>query len=105
MFTDRTLKCQDCSAKFLFSAGEQEFFSTKGLVNQPKRCGNCRLVARLKRSGQDLGCVFEGNCTECGAVAKLPFKPKGARPIYCTECLRVVKFERTEETVEESVAV
>jgi|SRR5579883_2030009 len=103
MFTDRQLKCQDCGASFLFSSGEQEFFHSKGLSNQPKRCGNCRLVARLRRSGQSLETVFEGNCTVCGALAKLPFKPKGSRPVYCTECLRVVKFEKSED--QDTVAV
>ncbi len=97
MFTDRTLKCQDCGADFLFSSGEQEFFQTKGLVNQPKRCGNCRLVARVKRSGQSIDSIFEGQCTECGATTKLPFKPQSARPVYCTECLRVLKFETPNE--------
>ena len=40
-FQDRALICLDCGAEFVFSAGEQRFFWSKGLA-EPKRCPACR---------------------------------------------------------------
>ena len=41
-FADKALVCRECIKPFLFTAGEQEFFRQKGLVNQPGRCPECR---------------------------------------------------------------
>ena len=30
MFEDKTLKCKECGADFIFTAGEQEFYAEKG---------------------------------------------------------------------------
>ena len=40
--SDKTLTCVDCGYEFNFTAGEQEFFSSKGFTNEPKRCTQCR---------------------------------------------------------------
>jgi len=40
-FKDKTLRCCDCGESFIFSAGEQAFYYSKGL-SQPKRCQACR---------------------------------------------------------------
>ena len=37
MYEDEKLICEDCGSEFVFTAGEQEFYATKGLVNKPKR--------------------------------------------------------------------
>ena len=37
-FTDRNLKCVDCRAEFVFTAGEQLFFQKKQFRKDPKRC-------------------------------------------------------------------
>ena len=44
---DRFLHCQDCGVKFVFDAGEQRFFKTKGFTD-PKRCPKCRKTVRPK---------------------------------------------------------
>ena len=41
-FADRTLTCRDCGKPFTWTAGEQAFYSEKGLVNEPARCPECR---------------------------------------------------------------
>ncbi|OGI20944.1 MAG: cytochrome C551 [Candidatus Melainabacteria bacterium RIFOXYA12_FULL_32_12] len=41
-FEDLTLQCVECGGNFEFTAGEQEFYQTKSLVNTPKRCPQCR---------------------------------------------------------------
>lgn len=38
---DKVIKCSDCSQDFAFTAGEQEFYSEKGLKD-PVRCPICR---------------------------------------------------------------
>lgn len=100
-FEDKNITCRDCNGTFVFSAGEQQFFSVKGLVNEPKRCPNCRLVMRLQRSGEDSSRAAEVNCAECGKMTRVPFQPKGYRPVYCTYCFQNKKLETPPEASEE----
>jgi CxxC-x17-CxxC domain-containing protein len=90
-FTDRYLTCQDCSKEFIFTAGEQEFFSTKGLKNEPKRCPNCRVSARMTRAGMDGSQAVTVDCADCGAKTRVPFQPRGHKPVYCARCLHTRK--------------
>ena len=46
MYEDEKLVCEDCGKEFIFTAGEQEFYAEKGLVNKPKRCPECRSARR-----------------------------------------------------------
>lgn len=39
---DKTIKCVDCGAEFLFTVRDQEFYAEKGFTNEPKRCKACR---------------------------------------------------------------
>jgi len=86
-FLTKTLTCCECSMSFDFSAGEQEFFAAKGLSNEPKRCASCRVLARLKRNGNELAAT-EVECAECHARTLVPFKPTGRKPVYCSACMR-----------------
>jgi len=52
-FTDQDLPCADCGSSFVFTAGEQQFFSTKGFT-PPKRCKPCR-DAKKQQQGQQGG--------------------------------------------------
>jgi len=45
-FKDRTLQCVDCGQDFVFTAGEQGFFTSKRL-STPKRCHDCRIARRV----------------------------------------------------------
>ena len=49
-FEDKSLQCSDCGSEFTFSAGEQEFFQSKGFTNEPKRCPDCRRTNKARRS-------------------------------------------------------
>ena len=40
--SDKTLSCVECGNSFTFTVGEQEFFTSRGYTNEPKRCPNCR---------------------------------------------------------------
>jgi CxxC-x17-CxxC domain-containing protein len=87
VFADKTLTCPECGAQFTFTAGEQEFYQSKGLLNEPGRCPTCRAARR--RSGRTPKAereYFDIVCDACGAPAKVPFEPLRDRPVYCNDC-------------------
>jgi len=90
-FEDKTLSCQDCHQPFTFAAGEQEFFATKQLENEPKRCPSCRVSLRMKRDGKDPEHSTQVPCHNCGTITRVPFKPTGAKPVYCSPCFHKAK--------------
>lgn len=47
-FQDQVLDCAGCKTQFLFTAGEQEFYGSKGFAT-PKRCKPCREIAKANR--------------------------------------------------------
>ncbi len=49
MYNDEKLTCTDCGTEFTFSAGEQEFFASKGFQNKPNRCPDCRSARKAQR--------------------------------------------------------
>jgi CxxC-x17-CxxC domain-containing protein len=85
-FSSKALQCCTCSMSFIFSVDEQRFFLERGLVNEPRRCSNCRVLTRLKREGKDPETAIRLNCAQCGGLAVVPFKPTGCRPVYCGDC-------------------
>ncbi|MFY9779243.1 MAG: zinc-ribbon domain containing protein [Candidatus Baltobacteraceae bacterium] len=96
MYADETLTCTDCGAAFVFSAGEQEFFASKGFQNKPNRCPDCRSVRKAARgagggagsggSGGAARAMFAVTCSSCGRPAEVPFQPRGDKPVYCRDC-------------------
>ena len=92
-FQDKSLKCVDCGADFVFTAGEQLFFHDKQFKNEPKRCKACK----GKRASQ-IGAGASGgnyqkvetrtNCSHCGKETTVPFKPTQGRPVFCRECFQ-----------------
>jgi len=84
MFEDKTLTCKDCSQEFTFTAGEQEFYAEKGFENEPQRCKECRNARKNGSRGERE--MFVTTCSECGAEAKVPFKPREDRPVLCSDC-------------------
>ena len=91
MFEDKTLVCKDCGAEFVFTAGEQEFYESKGFVNEPQRCKNCRDARKnASRANREM---HEATCAKCGCTARIPFLPRDDRPVYCSECFAKMKEE------------
>ncbi len=94
-YQDVTIQCSDCSSDFVFTAGEQEFFEQKGLVNVPKRCPECRSARKKSRnSRRGERRLYDVTCSECGQAAQVPFKPSNEKPVYCKPC-----FEQMQTTV------
>jgi len=54
-YGDKSLKCSDCGVTFTFTAGEQEFFASKGLTNEPKRCVSCRKAKKQQNGNSAYG--------------------------------------------------
>jgi hypothetical protein len=52
-FVDKSITCSDCGAAFTFTTGEQEFYASKGLTNEPKRCNDCRQAKKQQRGGSN----------------------------------------------------
>lgn len=89
----KTLVCKDCQQEFEFSDGEEA--NLRRLVeegridayNEPKRCRDCRAAKKGRQPGG--GGAKETTatvCAQCGLEARVPFKPRGDRPVYCSKC-------------------
>jgi len=89
-YRDMVLICEDCGARFLFSAGEQRYYAKRGFKHIPKRCPACRARRRWERRHRQLCTVI---CDACGAETKVPFIPRGIRPVYCRECFEKLRNE------------
>ncbi len=110
MYADKTLTCRDCGQAFIFTTGEQEFHASKGFTNEPGRCPDCRAARKAERGGgggyssggggyggggyssggggygRQQREMFEATCSSCGNVARVPFQPRGDKPVYCSDC-------------------
>jgi len=97
-FEDKELQCSDCGASFTFSAGEQEFFQSKGFTNEPKRCPSCRQTRKTERYGDSdrrtPRKMFPVVCARCGKDTEVPFEPLEGRPVFCRECYSQVSQDK-----------
>jgi len=100
VFQDRSLACRDCAGEFVFSSGEQAFFSSKGLLNDPQRCPSCRAVAKRARTVGGPREFHAAICGHCGGQAVVPFAPRNDRPVYCSTCFDKVKDGTITETAQ-----
>jgi len=93
-FQDKILKCVDCGADFVFTAGEQLFYRDKNFKNEPKRCKNCKMkrnnqvAAGQGGQGNYQRTETRTNCSQCGKETTVPFKPTQGRPVFCRECFQ-----------------
>ncbi len=91
MLEDRTLTCRECGQAFVFSAGEQAFFASKGLQNDPQRCPSCRAEAKRVRTAGGPRQYHAAVCAQCGGQAMVPFAPRNDKPVYCSSCFEKVR--------------
>ncbi|MBK9943362.1 MAG: zinc-ribbon domain containing protein [Kouleothrix sp.] len=104
-YADKTITCRDCGMDFVFTSGEQEFYAQKGFTNEPTRCPSCRQARKASGGGRSsYGDDSYGNrgggyssgtremhttvCASCGKEAKVPFQPRGDKPVYCSDCFQ-----------------
>ncbi len=98
-FQDKVLHCVDCGNNFTFTAGEQEFYASRGLMNEPKRCPQCRQIRKADRGGGDANTqakrqMFHAVCAECGRDTEVPFEPRLGKPVYCSDCFSKIRTSR-----------
>lgn len=115
-YADKTLTCRDCGKSFVFTAGEQEFYESRGF-SEPTRCADCRQTRKASREGGTYGGargygtaagfggggygggksrsgetrggsrpMYKVTCADCGKETEVPFEPRTGRPVYCREC-------------------
>jgi CxxC-x17-CxxC domain-containing protein len=101
-YADKQITCVDCGTEFTFTSGEQEHFAQLGFTNEPKRCASCRAAKKAARGdgggegrrspGSRVGPsagpreMFPAVCAACSKPTQVPFKPRGDRPVYCSDC-------------------
>jgi CxxC-x17-CxxC domain-containing protein len=106
LYSDKTLVCADCRQEFTFTASEQQFYADRQF-SEPRRCATCRAVRKAARGGAGNGGgsyssggyssggggydrapreMFSATCANCGKEALVPFRPSGAKPVYCSDC-------------------
>lgn len=90
---DKRLQCVDCGTVFIFTVGEQLFFREKHLLNEPKRCRECKAkqVALLPPVPPVPGPKRIDTpvvCSRCGRETTVPFIPRQDRPVLCRECFQ-----------------
>src|SRR5437016_13700802 len=103
-YADKTLTCRDCGQPFTFTAGEQEFYASRGLMNEPGRCPSCRAARRASGGMGGGGGAYGGSrgmggprefftatCSNCGGEARVPFQPRGDKPVYGSSCFEQVR--------------
>jgi CxxC-x17-CxxC domain-containing protein len=120
-FTDKILTCRDCGEQFTWTAGEQEFYQSRGLLNPPTRCPSCRAARKSAQGGGGGGGgystrssyggdsggysggggygarssapreMFDAVCSNCGKDARVPFRPTNGKPVYCSDCFRTMR--------------
>ena len=109
--SDKTLTCADCRQEFTFTASEQQFYTDRGF-SEPRRCPACRAARKAQRDTGGAGSysggggggggygsssggggydrapreMFSATCSSCGREAQVPFRPSGAKPVYCSDC-------------------
>jgi CxxC-x17-CxxC domain-containing protein len=92
-FQDKILKCIDCGADFVFTAGEQLFFHDKQFKNEPKRCKPCKgkragMLGAAPAAGGYPKVETRTTCSQCGKETSVPFRPTQGRPVFCRECFQ-----------------
>ena len=87
MFEDKTLVCKDCGKEFVWTAGEQEFYASRGFENQPQRCKPCRDARKNggARSTSGERQRFDAVCAACVKACKRPCQAREARPVSCSD--------------------
>ncbi len=108
-YEDRSLNCVQCGNDFTFTSDDQEFHAGRG-YQDPKRCPTCRAERRNSQGGGGFRSsggfgggsggfggggggydrapreMHSATCARCGKEARVPFVPRGDKPVYCSDC-------------------
>lgn len=110
--SDRTLTCRDCGQEFVFTAGEQAFYTERGF-SPPMRCQSCRATRKADRNANGGGYdsasygsnsdggrssgprqLYPAVCSNCGRATEVPFLPRTDKPVYCRDCFQSMRGQQ-----------
>ena len=100
-FDDISIPCIDCFEEFIWTAGEQDFYQQKNLLNPPKRCKNCKqaknrrlfAITESRSTGKPPRIEVTAECARCNSSTTIPFYPSQGRPVYCRKCFVEIQTE------------
>jgi CxxC-x17-CxxC domain-containing protein len=103
-FQEKSLRCSDCGTSFTFTVQEQAHYASRDLTNEPKRCSWCRAVRKIALNKDVNGSgsygysqqrqFFPATCAQCGKNTQVPFRPRGDKRVYCSDCYDKVRVSR-----------
>lgn len=104
-FEDIPIRCMDCGEEFTWTSGEQTFYQSKGLLNPPKRCKECKkaknrrleAVQSSRLTGKRHHYEVRSECAKCSQVTTVPFYPSQGRPVYCRPCFLEMNGKDTKD--------
>jgi CxxC-x17-CxxC domain-containing protein len=110
------IECAECGTFFLLPPAERAFRREHGM-SRPELCPVCRSEKRANRHAEVVagyeqqdgsngagpirvkklavnatgGRMYTATCDQCGGPARVPFVPRGDRPVYCRDCFNARK--------------
>ncbi|MDD5072073.1 MAG: hypothetical protein PHQ42_05070, partial [Patescibacteria group bacterium] len=81
---------EDEKEKNIQNKNDRQVFTKK---SEPKK----EREIRVEKTEEDGEHKFEVICSRCGKRTRISFKPDGVRPVYCKECLSVLREEKRQE--------
>jgi len=78
-----TLACISCARNYRLIKPELEMYR-RALIPIPRKCFNCRHLARLARRGPFT--LFARTCAKCGKEIRTNYSPERPEIVYCESC-------------------
>ena len=90
MYEDKTLVCKECGAEFVFTAGEQEFYASKGFVTSPRDARLAAMPVRMPPSPP-------AKCTRLSALTAAKKRKFPSSPAKIVRCIAANASQREEK--------
>ncbi len=104
MYIDEKLTCTDCGTEFTFSAGEQEFFASKGFQNKPNRCPDCRSARKAQRGTSGGASAGGGGRSYGGGGGGAGYGAREMFSVTCSECGQTAEVRSSRAATSRSTA-
>jgi CxxC-x17-CxxC domain-containing protein len=87
-FENDPSRCPDCRAARKASRGSSGGYSSGGYGSGDYSSGGYSSGGGYGGGGYGRSerTMYTAVCSECGQEARVPFQPRGDRPVYCSDC-------------------